>query len=267
MTLMWAADLTQADVVAAGFVDANYNRQTPAGDGDASGLPWPMLVAAAPDGVRSTECTLPSGGHRDEIVPNVAEFTGGENYYFTQQFYLPTGFDTTANAGSQFQVIEQMRQDDPTGSPCMAIEVRNGGLLLTGAYGVTGASPANEWQYSQTLVTTITTGVRHTIIYRLGPFSTSPGGSTVDFWVDGTQVLSGFTIPPPTIFTDATDGSGTARKTGWYRDAANTYAGTIWQSGHAQGTTFADVAGTTAVTWPPSTLRNQQSAAFYGAMQ
>lgn len=257
MTLLWAADYSQANSNAADFQDADYNRQTPAGDGAASGLPWPVPISAAPDGVRSLQITLPTGGRRNEALPDHREMVAGDDMWFGLSFYLPTGFDTSARSGSDYQLVEQMRQASNAGSPVLAIEVRKGNLLLTGAYNAT--NQGSLYAYELVLVAGLAVGVRHYVSYRLGPFSTTPGASTADAFYNGEQVLSGYTVPPATLI-----GGSTYRKQGWYRDPANTYAGTIWHSDARTGSTFADVdstPGEQAVPVSPAVAR--QGMFFY----
>lgn len=237
--ISWAGVFTAVSSTAAGFQDADYNRDD--GTGNYGSIPWPVPITAAPDGIRSLAVMLPSGGKRDEVLPGHRDLVAGDNVWFGSSFYLPVGFDTAARAGGDYQVIEQIRQYSDDGSPVAALEVRKGSLLLTGGYNAINNTSGSTYAYEQVLIPAVATGVRYYVAYRIGPFSTIAGASTIDVYVNGQAVLLGFTIPPPTLI-----GGSTSHKQGWYRDPGNTYAGTLYIADSKVGPTRASVESTPA---------------------
>lgn len=243
----WSAKLdgTVTTNVAAGYQDLSYNRQTAAGDDTASGIAWPISLVSAPGGRQGQAIpyALPTASKRYEGQPNHQDFGDGDNFYFGQAFYLGTGFPT---AGGSYQVIEQMRQVDTTGSPAMALEIRSGQIRLSGQYGILGASPASQYQYDLLVLDAVQVGVWYYVVYRMS-FSTAAHTSTIDMWVNGTQRISSYTIPGPTVI-----GGRTYRKQGLYHDPT-LGAATVYQAGQAFGTSYAAV--------DPTGFATQQGAA------
>ena len=229
----WKMDYTQANVVAAGCVDDSFQRENAAGVFNDNSVPWPATIVTAPAGMggRAAIFTIPNNYMRYEMVPNI-EFGAGETHYFGDAFYLAAGgLSTTA---TNWQVIQQIRQSSAQGSPPVAIEVLGGNLMLTGGYGIDGGTPT-RLAYQRTLLTGVQTQVRYNVVYRINNFSTAENTSSIDVWVNGTQVLTGYVIPPPTLV-----GGTSYWKLGVYHDPANP-GGTIYHAGTAVGDTFAAV--------------------------
>lgn len=236
----WSANFDTAnDIVAAGFHDYDYNRQTAAGNGGNSGLPWPIPLEAAPGGrdEKAVPFYLPANSKRDEAVPDVGGtfYASNDSYYFGQAFYLDAGFP----AGTNYQVISQFRQANDQSSPGIAFEILGDELRLTGGYGIYGDGAT--YQYSETLKTGLNTEAWYSLIFKVEGFSYGDHHTKVTVWLDGTKLLTDYQVAAPTVVPTADDADGaTYWKVGLYHDPANA-AGTIYQAGHAFGDTYAAV--------------------------
>jgi hypothetical protein len=244
--LEWKEDSSQADVVAAGYENDSYNRETAAGSDGASGLAWPILLTAAPGGRagRAVPFVVPAGAHRYEIVAATNYAMPGDTWFYGLASYLGAGFPT---GGATFQVITQLRQSSDTGSPVACLEVRNGQIRLSGGYQVDGASPASQYQYDLLVLDNVQLTTWYNIVFRVSNFSEAVGQSTIDVWINGVQCITSFTIPCATVYPDTTGDVGTAWKHGIYHDTS-LGATTIYHTAAAQGTTYAAVDPTPPVT-------------------
>lgn len=234
----WRLDTTANDVVAGGCEDDPFQRQNGAGTTNDNTVPWPAVITDGPAAMgRAIQLTIPNNYRRYEChPPDAMDITGG-TLFFGDAFYLePGGLSVNATG---YQVVNQWRQSDSTGSPVAAIEVINGNIMLTGGWGI---DPNNQTrlQYTQTLLASPQTGHRYNLVVKISNFSTVEGASTIDVWIDGAQVLTNFTIPPATII-----GGSTRWKFGIYHDATNP-GGTIWHTAAAVDDTFAAVDPTPA---------------------
>lgn len=230
----WAADYTQPDAVAAGYADDDWNRQSNAGDGDASGLVWPPPTAPAPFGRAgdSLPIRVPDGTKRYEVVPSGGTFTEGQTTWVGFAFSVDGDTDLDATG---YQVIWQNRPDDDTGSPPQALELIDGGLYLTGGWGRPGANPADQYQQPSVFVGNVTPRTWHSVVAYL-EFSSSPNSGRFDLWFDDVRVITDLVPAPGTNYSSG----GTSLKNGIYHDPANRGA-SLWIADHKIGTGYQSV--------------------------
>jgi len=160
--------------------------------------PWNNDGASAPVLVTSTvappalaaQFTVPARGTRSEIEPNVANFVEGSDYYFGDTITLPASFPT---AESSWQVITQWKNDG-TGSPPVELKVGNGNILMDGGYGY----PTGPRLWSKTIGPAATGRPINLVVHIL--FSSNPAVGSLDVWMDGVQVISGYKPPAGTLY-------------------------------------------------------------------
>lgn len=240
----WKGDYTAATVVAGGWKDDPWQRQNAAGTMNDPSVPWPPATSPASGGRpgREVALSIPSGYRRYEIVPGHRAFEDGESAWFGLAVRLPAGYPI---ATTSWLIFEQLHQANGDGSPPISFEADKGGFRLTGGYRTDPATwstnPARD-SYDVELLAGVETDRWYAVVYRVENFSRTPGTSKLSVWIDGVVVLSGWTIPPPTI-VPATDGSstGTYRKHGIYASSAVATALTVETAGAATGTSYAEV--------------------------
>lgn len=228
--------------VDAGWLDEPSQRETASGQFSDTTVPWPITLVPAPGGRPglAVPVSVPANYQRYEQEPHHQDFGDGDGpWFFSQAFYLGPNYPLNYINPSDtyaYQVIEQMRQDSTVGSPVVAFEARNGGLQLSGGNNVNTNSPS-AWSYGQTLAA-LATQTWYALVYAMN-FSATAGASTLNVWLNGTQVLANFTIPPPTVIAGTGNGR-TLRKMGIYHKS-DSPAATLWQAGAAFGPTSASV--------------------------
>lgn len=197
--------LWQSDFTNAGF--ANF-KSTPWNNVGASA---PVLVTSTVyDPAKAARFTVPAGGTRSEIEPNVANFVEGDEYWFGDTFTLPATFPT---AETSWQVLTQWKNAD-TGSPPLEIKVGKGTVILDGGYGYPGG-PAGSKYWTTTLGPAATVTPTNLVLHV--KFSSNPSVGYVDAWLNGTQVLSNYhpvagTLYPSSKKTKATASEAKAQK-------------------------------------------------------
>ena len=198
--LVWQSDFTGS-----GF---NNYKSTPWNDVGASA---PVLVTSTVNApAKAARFTVPGGGTRSEIEPNVVNFTEGADYYFGDTFTLPTTFPVDETS---WQVITQWKNAD-TGSPPEELKIGHGNVILDGGYGYP-TGPAGSKYWTQTLAPA-TTATQTTVVLHIH-FSSNPSLGSIDAWVNGTQVLTGYhpisgTLYPTAKKTKATTAQAQAQK-------------------------------------------------------
>lgn len=200
-TLTWAADLTKADVVSAGFKSTPWNTET--------GPSWPPPIAAAPDGRRSIKFALGTGGKRIEVEPNCRTFPKGDDAWFGFSVLFDTGFPLSVN---DWWVTAQLHGNDTT-SPQQCIQVRQGQFHI-----------ADNHAFGPQLVT----GHRYRVVMHA---SMDPRGTT-SVWVDDQLVCNAYQA--------GLNATPLYWKTGSYKDPS-TAGGTLYQADHALGTGYGAV--------------------------
>ena len=182
--LVWQSDFTRS-----GF---NNFKSTPWND---VGAAAPTLVASTvkPPPAKAARFTVPGGGTRSEIEPNVVNFTEGADYYFGDSFTLPTTFPV---AEPSWQVITQWKNDGD-GSPPVEIKVGSGNVFIDGGYGYP-KGPAGKKYWSRPIGPAVT-GAQTSLVVHIH-FSRTPSIGTIDVWLNGKRVISGYHPPSGTLY-------------------------------------------------------------------
>ncbi len=200
-----AALVWQSDFTGSGF---NNFKSTPWND---VGAAAPVLVTSTVDApAKAARFTVPGGGTRSEIEPNVVNFTEGADYYFGDSFTLPTTFPVNETS---WQVITQWKNADD-GSPPVELKIGHGNVILDGGYGYP-TGPAGSKYWTQTLAPAAT-AQQTTVVLHIH-FSSNPTLGSIDAWVGGTKVLSGYhpvsgTLYPTAKKTKASTAQAAAQK-------------------------------------------------------
>lgn len=198
--LVWQSDFTGS-----GF--ANF-KSTPWNDVGASA---PVLVTSTVNApAKAARFTVPGGGTRSEIEPNVVNFTEGSDYYFGDSYTLPTTFPVNATS---WQVITQWKNAND-GSPPVELKIGGGNVILDGGYGYPTGAPGSKY-WSQTLAPAATAR-QQTVVLHIH-FSSDPSLGSIDAWVDGTPVLTAYhpvggTLYPSSKKTKATSAQAKANR-------------------------------------------------------
>jgi polysaccharide lyase-like protein len=193
---------------------------TTSGFGNFKSTPWNNVGASAPTLVTSTanaaakaaRFTVPAGGTRSEIEPNVVNFTEGADYYFGDTFTLPATFPV---AEPSWQVISQWKNAD-TGSPPVELKIGHGNVILDGGYGYP-TGPAGSKYWTQTLAPATTVSPMKVVLHI--HFSSNPSLGNIDAWVGGTQVLSGYHPISGTLYPSAKKTKASATQAKAQKDA------------------------------------------------
>ncbi|GAA4830728.1 hypothetical protein GCM10023201_18180 [Actinomycetospora corticicola] len=199
--------------------------------------PWNMVGAKTPTVVPATDLagrkalrfTMPGGGKRSEIEPNVDNFTEGQDRYIRLSVRLADGFPVNANS---WQLITQFKNEG-TGSPPLELRIGNGNYILSGGFDHPGGSKNFDKVIAPAVTGKVTTLVLHV------KFSSSSAKSVVDAWVDGQQKVAGFRPPGGTLYP----GNYSYWKLGLYRDTGIGQTATYELSDARLGTSYASVAG------------------------
>jgi len=205
------------DVLAA-FDRNGYNEQ--------DGAPRPIPSPTAP-GRQALEFRLDGGDQRTEVEPRVPDQAEGDVWFYTYRAGLAPDFPTDTES---WQVVLQWHHTGDSGSPPLAVEVKQGRLVL-----------ASEGENLQDLGP-VRGGDRIDLTMRVA-FSQDPRRGSVDVWRDGRPVLEGHR-PPNGTMLDASN----YLKVGLYRATAIDDGGRLWVDDLRIGTTMASVAPTTLAT-------------------
>jgi hypothetical protein len=267
---VWEAALgagsTAVTNVQAGYADNPSQRQNGAGAFNDTSTPWPLPVVAAPGGRpgRAVKVAVPNNYRRVEMTFPASHGTFGNGagpWYFGAAVYL----EQWSLDSEEFQTVEQIKQASTQGSPPLSFEVRGGKLHVGGGWGIDGVNQT-RLLWDRVLLDDVALGQWINLVYRIDRFSTAEGGSKLDVWVDGVQVVDQFTIPPPTVIPDPTgaNGTNTYRKQGIYH-SSSLPAATLYHAGAALGRAYADVDPTPGGGTPAlGPLRPDAPVAGYG---
>nr|WP_246326032.1 polysaccharide lyase [Actinomycetospora corticicola] len=194
------------------------------------GAKTPTVVPATDlAGRKALRFTMPGGGKRSEIEPNVDNFTEGQDRYIRLSVRLADGFPVNANS---WQLITQFKNEG-TGSPPLELRIGNGNYILSGGFDHPGGSKNFDKVIAPAVTGKVTTLVLHV------KFSSSSAKSVVDAWVDGQQKVAGFRPPGGTLYP----GNYSYWKLGLYRDTGIGQTATYELSDARLGTSYASVAG------------------------
>ncbi|MDT7742518.1 MAG: hypothetical protein QOE59_1596 [Actinomycetota bacterium] len=141
--------------------------------------------------------SLDGGDQRSELQPRTPYLREGNVVYYSYRAYLDPDFPTDVNT---WQLILQWHQEGDSGSPPVAVEVRNNRLQLV----LTG----DDYQD----LGPVSGGQTVDLILRIA-FSQDPDKGTVDVWNGGRHVLNAFHPASGTLIDDSA-----YEKVGLYRD-------------------------------------------------
>ncbi len=199
--------------------------------------PWNFVGAKQPTVVPATDLpgqkalrfTMPGGGQRAEIEPNVDNFTEGQDRYIRLTVRLAPGFPVDTGT---WQVLTQFKNEG-TGSPPLELRVGNGNYILSGGFG----NPSGSKNFDKTIAPAVTGKVTTLVLHV--KFSSKSAASVVDAWVDGQQKVAGFHPPGGTLYS----GDYSYWKLGIYRDRSIGQTATYELSDARLGDSYASVAG------------------------
>jgi hypothetical protein len=208
-TPLWAMPQT-GDLLGA-FTRSDYDEQ----DGSPQQVPSPDQP-----GLQAVQFTVPGGGQRSEMRPRIPWLHEGDVQYYTYVARLPDAFPTEADT---WQLLMQWHQTADSGSPPIAVEVRNSRLML-----------ATEGSDLQDLGP-IAAGDRIDLTLRIA-FSRDADQGSIDIWRDGNHVLPGYRPSGGTLVDD-----GSYMKVGIYRDTSIEETGRLSLEDLRAGPTLASV--------------------------
>lgn len=203
--------LPQSGDLLSAFTRNDYDEQ----DGSPSQVPSPD----DPD-KQVVQFTVPGGAQRSEMRPRIADQTEGTTQYYTYVARLPDEFPTEADT---WQLLLQWHQYGDSGSPPVAVEVRDNRLML--------AAEGGDLQD----LGPVAAGDKLDLTLRIS-FSRDADQGSVDVWRDGNHVLQGYRPPSGTLL----DG-GNYMKVGIYRDTSIEETGRVWLEDLRAGPTLASV--------------------------
>jgi hypothetical protein len=242
MTLIWKADLNQANSTLAGFNSSGSQRQNGAGTFNDTTVPWPMIPVGSPGGrpENSLKFTIPNNYRRYEANPEHMTFNNGDSYYFGNAVYF--GSDFPLSTPPDYQIFEQIHQAWGSWSPPIAFEAMNNSLYLTGGNGlirsVDAGAPTNTWAHSQVLMP-LELQTWYNYVYYVENFSNQPATTKVSMWVNGVQVLNAYTLPCPSIVQGDASTDDSYRKIGFYH-RETIPGGTVYHSGTSLATSLVE---------------------------
>lgn len=191
---LWA--MAQSGDLYRGFERSDFNEE--------DGSPRPLR---APDGRMGLQFQLEPGDDRSELEPEVPNQTEGTVQWYTYSATLHNGFPADTD---RFQVILQWHHKGDSGSPPIAVEVREDRLQLTA-----------EGEHYEDLGP-VGGGDRIDLTMRI-LFSQDTGKGTVDVWRDGRHVLQDYRPPGGTLIDEHN-----FLKVGYYRSEEIDDFGRLW---------------------------------------
>jgi MYXO-CTERM domain-containing protein len=181
----------------------------------------PVQVQSPVSGDRQAlQFSVEGGGERSELQPRIPDQVEGTVQYYSYNALLAPDFPTGATT---WQILMQWHQHDDSGSPPIAVQVRQNRLML-----------AAEGEDRQDLGP-VSGGDRVDLTVRIA-FSRDPEHGTVDVWRGGEHVLSGY-HPPGGTLLDSSD----YMKVGLYRDKSIDEPARFWINDLRVGPTLASV--------------------------
>ncbi|MDD7940801.1 polysaccharide lyase [Actinomycetospora lutea] len=181
----------------------------------------PQQVTSPDDPARqAVQFTVPGGAQRSEMRPRVPDQTEGTTQYYTYVAKLPDEFPAEVDT---WQLLLQWHQYGDSGSPPVAVEIRDNRLML--------AAEGGDLQD----LGPVAAGDRIDLTMRIA-FSRDPDQGSVDVWRDGSPVLQGYRPPSGTLL----DG-GNYMKVGLYRDTSVSETGRVWLEDLRVGSSLASV--------------------------
>lgn len=200
--------------------------------------PWNNVGASAPvvttspadASQKGLRFTVPGGGQRSEVEPNIGNFREGDDRWFGYSIYLPADFPTKVNT---WQLLTQWKNAG-TGSPPLELTVGQGAIRLSGGYG----HPTGAKTFTKTIAAA-DTGKRIDLVVHV-KFSADPSKGSIEAFRDGKRVLAEYRPPGGTLYPNG-GGASSYWKTGLYRDRSISQAGSYVLLRARVGTGYAAV--------------------------
>lgn len=203
---IWQAGLSGPNPLA-NFRNTPYNND---------GAPPPEIVdAPGITGAKAVRYTVPGGGKRTELEPQVQSYKEGNDAYFGFAWNLPQDFPVNADG---WQVVAQWKNDGD-GSPPIEVKVDHGQFVLDGGAG--GENPGQN--YFSVPIGPAVVGQQTDIVLHV-TFSTDPTKAQVDVWMNGQKRIDAYRPPGGTRYQD----EDSYLKTGIYRDSAIPQTATLY---------------------------------------
>lgn len=203
---LWQAALSGPNPLA-NFRNTPYNND---------GAPPPEIVdAPGLSGAKALRYTVPGGGKRTELEPQIDSYKEGDDAYFGFAWNLPDDFPVNADG---WQVLAQWKNDGD-GSPPIEVKIDHGQFMLDGGAG--GDDPGES--YFSVPIGPAVPGRQTDVVLHVR-FSTDPTKAQVDVWLNGQKRVDGFRPPGGTRYQD----QDSYLKTGIYRDTAINQAATLY---------------------------------------
>jgi hypothetical protein len=194
---IWQAEPSGSDPLS-NFRDTPYNND---------GAPAPTVVASPNvPGRQAIRYTMPGGGKRTELEPNIPPNREGDEAYYGFAWYLPPEFPVNTQG---WQVLAQWKNSGE-GSPPIEVKVGNGQFMLDGGAG--GENPQEN--YFTLPIGPARAGQQTDIVVHIR-FSTDPTKAVVDVWQNGQKRISNFRPKGGTRY----ESDDSYLKTGIYRDS------------------------------------------------
>jgi hypothetical protein len=135
---------------------------------------------------RALQFSVPGGGQRSEVRPQVPRAVEGTTQDVTYKARLAENFPADADG---WQIILQWHQSSDSGSPPVAVEINKGRLML------------DNGETHQTEIGRVSAGDTLDLRLRVH-FSRDADDSSIDVWNGGRQVLTGFKPAEGTLQKD-----------------------------------------------------------------
>ena len=173
---------------------------------------------------QALQFSLDGGDQRSELRPKTPDNREGDVVYYTYTARLADDFPVDAD---RYQIVLQWHHYGDSGSPPIALEVREGQLVVT--------AEGEDLQY----LGSIAPGDRIDVTMKIA-FSRDPDRGRIDVWRDGRAVLRGFQPSGGTLLD-----SGNDLQTGLYRSSSMRDGGArLWLEDLRVGPTIASVRAT-----------------------
>ncbi|HEY2221091.1 heparin lyase I family protein [Actinomycetospora sp.] len=203
---IWQANLSGPNPLA-NFRNTPYNND---------GAPAPEIEdAPGITGAKAVRYTVPGGGKRTELEPQVASYKEGDDAYFGFAWNLPDDFPVNADG---WQVVAQWKNDGD-GSPPIEVKIDHGQFVLDGGAG--GEDPGDNY-FTQPIGPAVV-GQQTDLVLHVH-FSTDPKKAQVDVWMNGQKRVDAYRPPGGTRYQD----EDSYLKTGIYRDTAINQSATLY---------------------------------------
>jgi len=175
--------------------------------------------------VQSSDVEPQTGSQRSEVSGPI--FDEGEELYIRDAIRLPEGNTYSV----PWQIVEQLHEEDWSGSPGMAVMLDNDRALSLGS----GDSSRTFWEGPS-----LQTNRWYDLVYRVN-LSQDPGAGFVEVWLDGApqELVNGQTR----MYGETIQAAQTYLKAGIYRSHSSTGTTIVEHDAIVVGSSYAAVAG------------------------